>query len=1341
MAKTGTGEATYLHLRLFMEGMEVPVIGASVNVSLNQPASATIQVVPSDALSALLPRTVVHLFFLDAAQFKGSGLDAPLDHNYKLLFCGEVFDISFAKSGHGSRTVNLRCMDFSNVWDTNYSYIMRYAPASQEDPSGGVIKNVTGFVGGGASDGLSTPNPFDDIVNSPADVIRQMALSSGPGNPSLPGRGSILGGLLSILELLSGIQGLYMGINPWATIEERRCRVMDSIVSDSGSTAKNLFDQQVFADWLQQRTGTAGSVISFRQIIGIICQYIYYGVVTNVTAPYIPGNDGKGRPGRLAPEYEVTGVDGSSSEAGDANAIAAESVEGLANYYGNTNANTLAVLAGKIKGIDTNFWKYVQALLTEIDRNTEGKTYPSNGSEIKYRITSGWRNVETQIRLAQKAGYVRTREAAAKSAHTKGFAVDISPIVPYPGGGLGTMPYYTGATSAESLEKEIPAGDNHAVGRFRKAMQYLSRQVGGTSFADFDSLVEEIRYNDHCLSTFFGDDETHTATTDEDKESILDAYADSLRDYFYFFNECYKPAVSAASASGNPAGIIGSWGGSWDRKCPLFALFDCGCDPVHVQDAAYKTKTASPLSGYGPPTDVVAKLGEGEIREQLKSFIFRPDIWFCPPPICNVIYPHMYETVNVSRQMMRETTRLQLDAFNQFYESVILSSYYYAPKFPGGNHVVGEGLGSVTKTILMDHEVFSGIVPKMERISEISFYAKSAGQSTDLRTDEALEWETSDALQTTSGTSIVNYGDKVAHFNLLTHRYSARNGGVNGAFNPYLVCGFPAVVLNDISGRNEDAVRTIQEGSRHEDISKKVHWLGMITSLDHAIDQGGARTSATLSYVRSHRIGDDTDDLLSESVTEQGNFVIQDPNYKPSAGSSNETIDFGLGTLSLSSDAAVGATPSSTDGWGIALVLKTMGYSNLFKFFVDVGLVIPATNPNFQANYDASTHTTSDFSRNGNAIASLSGFPSLSSAEWSGNSTWVVFIFTATSPGPPLGSGDFLSGLGQFVSAGGDLEKVSILPYSTGSASLQGLDPKTDPKLIGTLTLDPTNQSVLSVAVAVNLPGSELKITYAAPPDVGGSVRGLPVEEAIRPPWVDDEFYSSKVSSSDPTKTNLDLLYEHLFHSPSIIHRLLLADAKPYDDMDVHSVEQAVDFLEADAGQFDTDSARNTYTDGITSRPIASLPDLLAPKGYLPRIESGEIVWKDYRSSTMTTEDYQVSGGFHSNAVTGYRFSTDGTSNVPAGDPDSLRFGSGLEFLDIVALKNSNGTEKFLGSRLFEGGEAKISSTEAVRADPRARRANRVKLYIDDIDGSTAIRHVPAGTFFNRTPSGIGKKG
>ena len=49
----------------------------------------------------------------------------------------------------------------------------------------------------------------------------------------------------------------------------------------------------------------------------------------------------------------------------------------------------------------------------------------------------------------------------------------------------------------------------------------------------------------------------------------------------------------------------------------------------------------------------------------------------------------------------------------------------------------------------------------------------------------------------------------------------------------------------------------------------------MIDSLTHTIDQSGARTSGSLKYVRSHRTGDDTDDLFAESITDQAKLALQ----------------------------------------------------------------------------------------------------------------------------------------------------------------------------------------------------------------------------------------------------------------------------------------------------------------------------------------------------------------------------------------------------------------------------------------------------------------------------------
>jgi hypothetical protein len=118
-----------LHLRLFLEGIEIPVISANVNIAANTPASASIQVIATDKVLNLLPRTVIHLFYYDYVGAGNSAIDqtgtAPtgieaLDHfnrQYKLLFMGELQQISFQK-GHGSRAVVLQCVDFSNYWDT-----------------------------------------------------------------------------------------------------------------------------------------------------------------------------------------------------------------------------------------------------------------------------------------------------------------------------------------------------------------------------------------------------------------------------------------------------------------------------------------------------------------------------------------------------------------------------------------------------------------------------------------------------------------------------------------------------------------------------------------------------------------------------------------------------------------------------------------------------------------------------------------------------------------------------------------------------------------------------------------------------------------------------------------------------------------------------------------------------------------------------------------------------------------------------------------------------------------------------------------------------------------------
>jgi len=144
-----------LHIRLFLEGQEIPVISAQVKAQVSSPATAGIQVVATDNILKLKPRTLVHLFFLDpydrdvevgggpgpsyASTLDKTQLDSGValgsaaeeNRKYKLLFSGEVLGINFVKTA-GSRQAVLKCADFTTYWDSAKQYYKNSNPLSSE---------------------------------------------------------------------------------------------------------------------------------------------------------------------------------------------------------------------------------------------------------------------------------------------------------------------------------------------------------------------------------------------------------------------------------------------------------------------------------------------------------------------------------------------------------------------------------------------------------------------------------------------------------------------------------------------------------------------------------------------------------------------------------------------------------------------------------------------------------------------------------------------------------------------------------------------------------------------------------------------------------------------------------------------------------------------------------------------------------------------------------------------------------------------------------------------------------------------------------------------------------
>ena len=277
-------------------------------------------------------------------------------------------------------------------------------------------------------------------------------------------------------------------------------------------------------------------------------------------------------------------------------------------------------------------------------------------------------------------------------------------------------------------------------------------------------------------------------------------------------------------------------------------------------------------------------------RSRLITTVFRPDVWFVMPPACNVVFPEECTNVSYSRQMMRETTRLELQTFTGILtlpgggaiSDQLLQQYYFAPALsetggptlpdklgkPKTKNEKGESLDTISgdplTNVMYTHEKFTGIIPKIERIPDTAFYAalsanEELGNATVTRPEDVP--------------TVEQYAQRVALFNFLRNRYMARQASVAGRFMPRLVAGFPALVVNR---------------PKETDTDDPTHFVGMITNVSHTLNQDGGTTSFALSYARPHTIASEEETFLQflQSLEESTPAIDKTTMYGASAADS-----------------------------------------------------------------------------------------------------------------------------------------------------------------------------------------------------------------------------------------------------------------------------------------------------------------------------------------------------------------------------------------------------------------------------------------------------------------------
>lgn len=646
---------TRLHLRLFLEGVEVPIIGASISSQKNSAAMASLQVPANDYLLDLKPRTLVHLFAFDGYRgappeqqvwVGGQGISVKQkimtdpeakpfipdpeetsgpelsmidleNENYKLIFGGEVIGVHYAKSPT-SRGMTLQCSDWSSYWDIAYQYMV----SGMSLGHGGIKAAFTG----------ASTTVFNEFLEGSGDIVLKLLTTAPRSYPGM--KGSLLGGIMHLIEAIGGCYygaKAVKGTNDFFSIAEMRLHITQMVGAnpDSSADEMRLMRANGFGSLFSKALGGLGKLVTIRAVLLALQRYIFHEIVP-ITAPrYIPAK-------------------GDSLTASD-----------MVLLEQDPSTAPLARAAMSLRKSALELKDRQEAAISMEDARTQSSLRGGLQREL--------------MSLAGVAGeaYKRARKVQVRGGR--------------------------------SLAQTTTAFET-AARHFVEVMGLCRVGTTGTYAFPIEGTSNGVRV-----------------------VTILDSIAERMQRVL---------------------------------------------EAKHVRPA--KRATSQP----DPPA-------------RLLTQIYRPDVWMVAPPRCNVLFPELYSSFSYGRNFLGEVTRILLRTHEAFYGSDILfDGFYMAPSRLLGkrtNASIAKGRTNqqpdytdapawVVKDML-DHELYTGITPVFERMSDLNLHAIRGG---------SIE---------INGAK-VGYAQLACNHIFFQYRFKSRELMVSGKFNPYAVLGFPVAVID-----------------------------------------------------------------------------------------------------------------------------------------------------------------------------------------------------------------------------------------------------------------------------------------------------------------------------------------------------------------------------------------------------------------------------------------------------------------------------------------------------------------------------------------------------------------
>lgn len=277
---------------------------------------------------------------------------------------------------------------------------------------------------------------------------------------------------------------------------------------------------------------------------------------------------------------------------------------------------------------------------------------------------------------------------------------------------------------------------------------------------------------------------------------------------------------------------------------------------------------------------VAGNAGEKEFKSRLHTIMLAPDLFMCPPPKCNVLFPDDYATVRYGRQHLAEITRLLLhgrnkadqptrDVYFSPYSLLLRDNVLAANTDPDEVNIV-KNSAEIDKALnsgaafILRHEKFCGIIADVQSLGDNDTFKNLHKKQQAAKSKEEQRVGDQAHLR------------RAADYMFFAKRFESRTAYVQARYLPRLIVGLPCLVL--MPSRSEPKNPTSPTPPKYG-----THLVGVISSVRHSGSQQGGSTDVQLTKCRTHDevpslFGSDAWDVVDKTLVKKSRKL------KPPAG-------------------------------------------------------------------------------------------------------------------------------------------------------------------------------------------------------------------------------------------------------------------------------------------------------------------------------------------------------------------------------------------------------------------------------------------------------------------------